>query len=46
MYPILEEMEVDRGQLSYPGSRASSDGEALEMEPAIRSSIPRSPGIV
>ena len=46
MSPMVEEVKADRGELSDPGSRASSDAEALEMEPAARSSIPISPRIV
>ena len=46
MSPTVEGVEADRGELSDPGSRASSDAEALEMEPAVRSSIPISQRIV
>ena len=39
-------MEADRGKISDRSSRSSSDAEALETEPAVRSSIPISPIIV
>ena len=42
----VEEVRADRGELSDPGFRASPDAEVLEMEPAVRSSIPISPRIV
>ena len=46
MSPTVEEVEADHAELSDPDSRASSDAEAVEMEPAVRSSIPISPTIV
>ena len=46
MSPTVEEVEADLGKLSDPVYRASSDAEALKMEPAVRSSIPISPRIV
>ena len=46
MSPNLEEVKAECGELPHPGFKASSDAEALEMEPAVRWSIPISPRIL
>ena len=43
---MVEEVEADHWELSDHGSRASSNAEAPEMEPAVRLSIPISPRTV